>query len=657
MYNIFAILQDIESILSTSGTTQSFSVLCADAASDQEEEDSEDHLHQLPSFSEQSWTLRLNSVASQTEPLLKMLVREKQAAIDIPASKVRSVGIDCKIRLKTTTRGTQTASVETCDVGIQSKLKSHVTYESDELEEDDEEDTDNVDKDATYVQSSEEEEDDVEDNNHKSQTVHDTGESLSERKFIVFESMLLSLFAICHVCLSSTTAVVKFTVGSLVGIEQRCSSCAFYRLWRSQPYIGSYPAGNINMSSAILFSGSSARKVLRMFSIFNIAHISSRTFSRHQSAVLFPAVNTFWSQKQSMLLDEINSRDTELVLGGDGRADSPGHSAKYGSYSIVDLHTNQVVHVQLVQSNEVKSSYHMELEGLKRSLEYLTSRDVSVYRLVTDRHAQVAKWLRENYSEIDHRYDVWHVGKSVSKKLDKAAKYADCGIISEWTKSVINHMYWSACSTEDGSADEILAKWQSVINHIHNVHTGHSDLFPSCQHDSNATVRTKWIKSGTKASSRIETIVLAKTLLRDIGKLSPAEQTFPVEAYHSVINYFAPKLLVFSYHGMLVRLLLAALHYNENAQRKQATTRAGILRFAIKYPKYKKGGYSVRVVRRESTFDYVQHLLVAVAKLCTSSNCDVDNLPNVEAPPPLSASCTKPNKETAVREHMSRFSL
>jgi hypothetical protein len=193
--------------------------------------------------------------------------------------------------------------------------------------------------------------------------------------------------------------------------------------------------------------------------------------------------------------------------------------------------------------------------------------------------------------------------------------------------------------------------------HIHNVHTGHSDLFPSCQHDSNATSRTKWIKPGTKASSKIETIVLAKTLLRDIGKLSLAEQTFPVEAYHSVINYFALKLLVFSYHGMIARLLLAALHYNENAQRKQATTRDRILRFAIKYPKYKKGGYSVRVVRRESTFDYAHKLLVAVAKLCISSDCDVDNLPNPQPPPPLSASCAMPNKQIAVREHMSRFSL
>ena len=30
-----------------------------------------------------------------------------------------------------------------------------------------------------------------------------------------------------------------------------------------------------------------------------------------------------------------------LILGVDGRADSPGHSAKYGSYSIIDLNKNK----------------------------------------------------------------------------------------------------------------------------------------------------------------------------------------------------------------------------------------------------------------------------------------------------------------------------
>lgn len=95
--------------------------------------------------------------------------------------------------------------------------------------------------------------------------------------------------------------------------------------------------------------------------------------------------------------------------------------------------------------------------------------------------------------------------------------------------------------------------------------------------DDNQVKRTKWIKPNIKAAStKEETIVLAKLLQKDFLNLSP---TFVVEFYHSVINYFAPKLHVFSYHGMHGCLLLAALHYNENAHRSQATTRDGT--FAI----------------------------------------------------------------------------
>lgn len=38
-----------------------------------------------------------------------------------------------------------------------------------------------------------------------------------------------------------------------------------------------------------------------------------------------------------------------LILGGDGRADTPGHSAKFGSYGMLDLDLMLVVNIQLVQ--------------------------------------------------------------------------------------------------------------------------------------------------------------------------------------------------------------------------------------------------------------------------------------------------------------------
>ena len=36
-------------------------------------------------------------------------------------------------------------------------------------------------------------------------------------------------------------------------------------------------------------------------------------------------------------------------MGGDGRCDSPGFCAKYGTYSCMDLDTNKILDLQLVQ--------------------------------------------------------------------------------------------------------------------------------------------------------------------------------------------------------------------------------------------------------------------------------------------------------------------
>ena len=63
-----------------------------------------------------------------------------------------------------------------------------------------------------------------------------------------------------------------------------------------------------------------------------------------------PAFSLVWERHQRKLLSELMIEKKGfkgLVIAGDGRADSPGHSAKYGSYSIIDINKNNVVDVDV----------------------------------------------------------------------------------------------------------------------------------------------------------------------------------------------------------------------------------------------------------------------------------------------------------------------
>ncbi|WAR27486.1 LOW QUALITY PROTEIN: hypothetical protein MAR_013190, partial [Mya arenaria] len=77
--------------------------------------------------------------------------------------------------------------------------------------------------------------------------------------------------------------------------------------------------------------------------------ISLSTFFSHQRTVLWPAIERVWTKCNDQLISVLLDREEELVVAGDGRSDSPGHSAKFGVYSMIDMHTGRVVAIELVQ--------------------------------------------------------------------------------------------------------------------------------------------------------------------------------------------------------------------------------------------------------------------------------------------------------------------
>ena len=54
----------------------------------------------------------------------------------------------------------------------------------------------------------------------------------------------------------------------------------------------------------------------------------------------------------------------------------------------------------------------MEKEGLIRAVKFLENKGHKIGTLITDRHVQIQKYVRENMPETIHYYDPWHVVKS-----------------------------------------------------------------------------------------------------------------------------------------------------------------------------------------------------------------------------------------------------
>ncbi|KAK3104932.1 hypothetical protein FSP39_013440 [Pinctada imbricata] len=408
-----------------------------------------------------------------------------------------------------------------------------------------------------------------------------------------------------------------------------------------------------------IFSGLLPTKVLRLFKSINLLSISVDTYLKHQMSYLHPAISKEWSRFQQKYFAEMRRQQMSLVLGGDGRSDSPGHCAKYGSYAVLDLRVMLVVEVQVVQSNEVKGSCHMEKEGLRRCVDTITSHDLSIETLVTDRHVQIGKWVRENMPDTVHNYDVWHVAKGVKKKLISLAREKDCHEIQDWIQSISNHLYWSAASSQDGNGQLILQKWQSVANHVMNIHEHRGDLFPECAHETlEGRERQKpWLKPGSKVADKFEEIVFSMQLEKDIPKLSPGAQTSALEGFHSVINHFAPKMYHFSYQGMQSRILLAAMHYIENGMREQATTKDGKKRYNIVFPKFKHGKHTTREVKVPVSYEYVKRLMFRVQYLASTHNlAEGVKQSNIKpAPLPLASLYDRPEKSVAIQSFQSRF--
>ena len=80
--------------------------------------------------------------------------------------------------------------------------------------------------------------------------------------------------------------------------------------------------------------------------------ITNSTFYRYQSLYFIPSIKLFWNQHQSEIIAQHMGRD--LVVFRDGQCDSPGSSAVFSTYTIMDNDSGDILSLITVAKAEVR---------------------------------------------------------------------------------------------------------------------------------------------------------------------------------------------------------------------------------------------------------------------------------------------------------------
>lgn len=93
------------------------------------------------------------------------------------------------------------------------------------------------------------------------------------------------------------------------------------------------------ISASILVTGNTFTKVNSFAQAMNLKFIAESTYDSHQKNTIIPVINQAWKE-EAKIKEEIMEKDT-VILAGDARCDTPGHNAKFGSYTLIIADTSE----------------------------------------------------------------------------------------------------------------------------------------------------------------------------------------------------------------------------------------------------------------------------------------------------------------------------
>lgn len=385
--------------------------------------------------------------------------------------------------------------------------------------------------------------------------------------YIVFWESLSILFTRCHYCNAKVENIHNYTKGAMLAVQTICENKHIFK-WTTQPLSDKRLVGNILMGAALTLSGVLFNQMKTFCSSLKLAFFSRTVYDKFINNYTAPVVKLIWDQHRQNNINELKM-GTSIWLAGDGQFDSPGFCAKYCTYSVMDVRSSKIIDFKITQKGMVQGDLEKKAcESLLQELEKNDECNINVF--LTDRHKGIRCYIRTHHPNIEHEFDVWHLSKSLTKRLKTLEKNHHSSFM--WKTSIINHLWWSA-QTCNGNGTVLVEKFTSVLYHISNIHQWNDDngQIKKCEHDplTDEEIKNKlWIHKNSDSYFALKKIITAKDLLKDLLHAKHFIHTGRLESYHNTRLKYMPKRIHLKYEGMYIRSIIAILDHNSNTDKK-----------------------------------------------------------------------------------------
>lgn len=497
----------------------------------------------------------------------------------------------------------------------------------------------------------------------------DEQDPIKTPKVIVWVILLLDLFTVCrqpkcgeYVDKANIRTSYK---GAVITIAATCNA-SHTTQWSSSPLVGmgkfAMPVLNILITTYTFTTGLHIDQVKTFFQHIHCACPGLTTMYKLCSSLVNKVVYNYWLRMQALLISERRVGAQPLHLGGDGSYDSPGFSARYCNYIVMDLTTKHILTFFTAIKFQVSGgSSAMEPYAAKTCLLSLLSYAVKIASFTTDRSSTIGTMMKSDprLELIVHEYDVWHFIKSVMKDIWKFCKAKKCSKLALWKDSIANNLWYSfATSRQVGMLRE---KIMSITHHCSNSHQFPNNKYHlACSHgELPEEGRSKpWLAVGSPELDKLTMALTGKDNNRfdDLSMMTGFHHTGDLENFNSLGNKYRAKGYVFGYDGMVARTALACIDHNSNVGREQALTKDGTPRTRTECDR-SGSKWHARVVKTAKNYDFRDLIAKEVLECVETRTCPVVELPTGGDIPKNQSKVTQPSKPELLEKHQTRLNF